>query len=378
LAALLTASAPLGARAEPGVSTSTAARTSTAAPDVGTRLLNTGARMASAALGGDVQEVLDVLPAPSPALAATMAAMALTRWGRRSGVNAGGFNLVADLVFWAGAVALPVLYVMPLFGDEVSQPLELRRTVELDSRIYLLTYDKSSPLTGAFQREPSGLGLGYDFALRYNHPTLGLLAGGELTFQESEIAGNTFVDVTGFFVKLDLKVGIDLARLAGELFGWDALLRHRLTARIGPSVFHNWVISAEDRGAFNFEARDPTLNDAVGLATGLGWEAIAELDVDLGWLGGLNVLGQVGQYPLLSFAEPRGDDAALLVLIGFDDLRGGDSYEWQRLIVTLDLPFFGFSQDGTLSVGGQLSRLEAGTGAAVDNRGLSVGGSWRW
>ena len=161
MAALLTASTPLGARAEP-VGTSTGVSTATAAPDVGTRLLNTGARMASAALGGDVQEVLDVLPAPSPALAATMAAMALTRWGRRSGVNAGGFNLVADLVFWAGAVALPVLYVMPLFGDEVSQPLELRRTIELDSRIYLLTYDKSSPLTGAFQREPSGLGLGYE------------------------------------------------------------------------------------------------------------------------------------------------------------------------------------------------------------------------
>lgn len=356
------------------VATATPTGTTTRSVD----LLGVASDVGGAALRGDAQGVIDALPPPSPMLAAAMGTMALSRWGRHSGLTAGGSNLVFDLFFYGSLVAIPALYISAFFEDQVVRGQPLSESIELDARVYLLDYSKSSPLTGAFQREVEGLGLGYDFALRYLHPTWGLLLGGELTFQQSEIDGNDFVNVTGFFVKMDAKVGLDVARLIGSATDTRWIKKHRLSARAGPSLFHNWVVMGQDAGAFSFDDRDEDLNRVVGLATGFGLEAVAELDVDLGFLGGINVTAQYGTYPVLGFPDILGNDAALVTLIGFDDLQGGDGYTWQKISVTLDLPLLGFAQDGTLNVGGQLGKLEAGTGASVSNRGLSLGGSWRW
>ncbi len=372
LAALIALAGVLPARAQ--VATTT---TATRGPDV-LGLAGVAGDVASAALRGDTQGMIDALPPPSAGLAGAMGVMALSRWGRRSGLTAGGANLVFDLFFFTSVAAIPLIYGLSMFGDSEVRPEALDSSVELDARVYLLDYAKSSPLTGAFQREVEGLGIGYDFAVRYLHPEWGLLLGGELTFQESEIDGNDYINLTGFFVKVDAKVGLDLARLIGTLTDTRWIKSHRLSARAGPSVFHNWVVMGQDVGAFSTDARDEDLNRLVGLATGVGIEAVAELDVDLGFLGGINVTAQYGTYPALSFPPILGNDAALVTLVGFDDLQGGDTYTWQKISVTLDLPLIGFAQDGTLNIGGQLGKLEAGTGASVNNRGLSIGGSWRW
>lgn len=348
------------------------------AAEGGPNLLGTSSEVAAAALKGDVQGMIDALPAPSPALAASFAGMALARLALKSGVNAGGTGIVFNMMFWLPAIGVPFMYLAPLWSERALQADVLTRSVELDARMYLLTYDKKSPLTGQLRREPNGFGLGYDFAGRYSHPEYGLIAGGELTFQQTEIDGNDWANVSGFFIKVDPKVGIDLARLVGWATDFTWLRRQRISARVGPSLFHNWVYMGEEGGLFSTRPRDSRLNRGLGVASGTGYELVGEVALDLGWVGGIKVNAQRGVYPNLSFPEASGGDAALFALIGFDDLRAGDSYTWQRLSIDLDLPFLGFSPDGALTLGGQLSRLEAGTGAAVNNRGLSIGGSWRW
>lgn len=359
-------------------STRSAAPAMAAPPSGDPDLLGTAVEAALAASKGDAQGVVNALPRPAPGIAAAFAAMGLSRLALKSGINAGGTGLFFNGLFWISAIGIPFAYLTPFFAEKKPQPDIIATAVELDARVYLLTYDKKSPLTGSFKREPSGLGLGYDFAARYSHPEYGFLAGGELTFQQSEIDGNDFVNVSGFFVKLDAKVGWDAARFLGWLADWDWLRRQRLAVRVGPSVFHNWVYMGEEGGLFSSRPRNARLNRGLGLATGLGYEVSAEASLDFGWVGGVRVMAQRGDYPSLSFPEVSGNDAALFVLIGFEDLRGGDRYVWQRVMVDLDFPLVGFSKSGTLTLGGQLSRLEAGTGAAVNNRGFSLGGSWRW
>jgi hypothetical protein len=349
---------------------------STTAPSA-LELVGTAAAVAQGALEGGVQGAIDALPPPSPLLPVGMGMMALGNLALRSGVNAGASNVVFGVMYWGGLLSIPASFVLPFFEGRTPRTLDLDADLELEARIYLLSYDKASPLTGAFAREPEGLGVGYDWGLRYSHPRFGLLAGGDFTFQQSNIDANDFVQITAFFAKFDPKIGLDLARLLGWATDWSWLRRQRLSVQIGPSFFSNWIWLTEQGGIFVTRPREADLNFSIGLASGTGYELVGEASLDFGWVGGVKVIGQMGSYPSLSFPELRGRDAGLVALVGFDDLRGGDRYEWRRLIVSLDIPFVGFAKDGTLTVGGQLSQLEAGTGASVNNRGLSLGGSWR-
>ena len=65
-------------------------------------------------------------------------------------------------------------------------------------------------------------------------------------------------------------------------------------------------------------------------------------------------------------------------MVGFDDLRTGDEYSWQKVGLELNIPFLGFAKEGTINLGGQLTRYENNKGSGVNNRGVSVGGSWRF
>lgn len=338
----------------------------------------TAASIAAGAAEGGFQGAIDAFAGPTRLLPAGMALMALGGMAQRSGFNAGASNFLFGLFYWAGAIAIPVSYVMPFVEGRDQRVPSLETSWQLDTRIYLLTYDKKSPLTGAFAREPSGLGIGYDWSFGYSHPNWGLLLDAALTWQQSDIDSNDFIEITAFFMKADLRAGVDLMRPLGTITGVDWIKRQRLAVQIGPSFFRNWIWLTETGGFFVSRPRDAELNVSLGLAEGVGYELVGELDVDLGIIGGFKVIGQLGSFPSLKFPELRGRDAGLVALVGFDDLRAGEKYEWRRLTVVLNIPFVGFAKDGALTVGGQLSELQAGTGASVNNRGLSLGGTWRW
>ena len=57
--------------------------------------------------------------------------------------------------------------------------------------------------------------------------------------------------------------------------------------------------------------------------------------------------------------------------VGFDDLRAGSTYTWQRFKAELELPI-DYSRYGGLFLGGQFLRYENNFGSGVDNRGISL------
>ncbi|MBM4362436.1 MAG: hypothetical protein FJ104_07125, partial [Deltaproteobacteria bacterium] len=241
---------------------------------------------------------------------------------------------------------------------------------------YALDYTKESALTGAAART-EGFGLGYDITYSYDHPTLGLMAYGNFTWQQSELDANDFVYVTNYFVKTDAQVGLDLARLLATLTGSKYLAAQRMYGRIGPSLFHDWVRMG-DHGSTGDIAYVDHLNEGVALVTGLGYEAAAEIDFRFPYdLGGLRFDFERGTYPSLNFPRATPQEAALIQLVRFDDLRAGSSYTWQRLKLELEIPAV-FTRNGGVGIAGQIFKYENDRGTGVNNRGLSIAYNWRW
>lgn len=179
--------------------------------------------------------------------------------------------------------------------------------------------------------------------------------------------------VSNNFFKADLQVGWDFATLlaAGNPRSWWT--EQSLYVRGGGSFFHDWI-SSRDVGSTNNVRYtiDNPLNRSVALMTAWGYEVAAEVDIRFPFsLGGLHFKFERGTYPGLSFPSLDARDAAFVALVGFDDLRAGDTYSWQRMKLELELPI-NYSRHGGFFVGGQLASLENNYGSGVDNRGLSL------
>ncbi|AKT43806.1 hypothetical protein [Chondromyces crocatus] len=250
----------------------------------------------------------------------------------------------------------------------------------IEASVYALDYSKKSALTGSLNREPSGgfLGnnLGYDFGYSYIHPTVGIVGYGHLTLQQTSISRTDFLQVSSSFFKADAQAGFDAIRFLSKGKKDSYWSQHTAFFRAGPSMFHNWILSRDVSAPGVGAAVDNPLNNSIGLVTGLGYELAAELDFRFpevfGWsLGGVHFKFERGSYPALSFPDLNPRQGAFVALIGFDDLRQGDSYTWQRLKLELELPI-NYSRAGGLFFGGQLVSYENNFGSGVDNRGLSL------
>lgn len=276
-------------------------------------------------------------------------------------------------------ISVGMLVLAPFFGGkhkEMTGP----SVHHVDLSVYALDYSKKSALTGALQREPSGsfLGnnLGYDLGYTYIHPSYGIVGYGHSTLQQTSIDQGEYVQVSSSFFKADAQVGLDAVRLLSRGKRDSYWAQHTAFFRGGPSLFHNWLITRDTSSPGAGAAADNPLNNSIGLATGLGYELAGELDFRFpqikGWsTGGLHFLFERGSYPALSFPALNARDGAFVALIGFDDLRQGSSYTWQRLKLELELPL-DFSRYGGVFLGGQLAKYENNFGSGVDNRGISL------
>jgi hypothetical protein len=255
----------------------------------------------------------------------------------------------------------------------------------VDVSAYLLDFSTKSALTGAVTREPVGglfANLGYDFAYTYTHPTNGLVGYAHTTWQQTSLATSKYLIVSNEFLKLDAQVGFDLIRFLTAGDTSNTLAKHAANVRIGPSLFHDWIYSRDVGNQKEAANVDNPLNNVVPLVTGLGYELAAELRYELpsvgAWsLGSLRFDFERGSYPSVRFPALDPRDAAFVAMVGFDDLRKGSSYAWQRMKLAYEPPF-GFSRAGTLLIGGQLASFENNEGSGVDNRGLSIDYSFRY
>jgi hypothetical protein len=268
------------------------------------------------------------------------------------------------------------LVLAPFIGSEKVKEIDGPTVHHLDTSVYALDYSKKSALTGSFAREPQGgfLGnnLGYDLTYTYIHPRYGVVGYGHLTLQQTSIADTNYLDISSSFFKSDAQVGLDVIRLLSGGKKGSYWTQHTAYFRAGPSMFHSWVTSRDVGSSKAGAAVDNPLNNSVPLVTGLGYELAAELDFRFPyWLGGVHFKFERGTYPSLSFAQLDPRDSAFVALIGFDDLRTGSSYTWQRLKLELELPI-NYSRAGGISLGGQIAKYENNFGSGVDNRGISL------
>lgn len=295
-------------------------------------------------------------------------------------VNYGNFNPAALMGPPCKYVLTPLavvgLVVAPFVGgsrEEMKGP----SVHHLDMSVYALDYSKKSALTGQLNRTPSGsfLGgnLGYDLAYMYVHPRYGLLVRGAGTLQQTTIAEASYVNVSNNFAKLDAQLGVDLIRLLSGGDKSSYWSQHLAYVRFGPSFFHDWIVSRDVASKFTERSfvKNP-LNQSIGLVSALGYEIAAELDFRFPlFLGGLHLKFERGSYPSIKFPDLDARDGAFVALVGFDDLRAGSSYTWQRFKAELELPI-DYSRYGGLFLGGQFLRYENNFGSGVDNRGISL------
>ncbi len=247
----------------------------------------------------------------------------------------------------------------------------------LDLSAYALDYEKKSALTGTLHRKPQGSivgnNLGYDVGYTYIHPRVGLMAYGHVTLQQTSITRTDFLSVSNQFFKVDAQVGLDLIRLLSGGRKDSYWTQHNAFVRAGPSFFHDWIVS-RDVGSdtdVRYMLANP-LNQSIALVSAGGYEIAAEVDFRFPLsLGGFHFKFERGTYPSITFPTLNPRDSAFVALVGFDDLRAGDSYTWQRLKAELELPI-DFSRWGGLLLGGQLLRYENNFGTGVDNRGISL------
>ncbi|EYF07205.1 hypothetical protein [Chondromyces apiculatus] len=303
--------------------------------------------------------------------------------GRVDGTGAFG----AGCTYFLVPLSLGLLVAGPFLSllDETEE-LKGTTTHHLDLSVYALDYQKKSALTGSFAREPSGgiLGnnLGYDLGYTYIHPRWGVMGYGHFTLQQTSIARSDYLQVSSAFVKADAQVGLDAVRLLSGGKKDSYWSQHTAFFRIGPSFFHNWILSRDVSAPGAGASVDNPLNNSIPLVTGGGYELAAEVDFRFpelfGWsLGGVHFKFERGSYPGLSFPDLNPREGAFIAVIGFDDLRQGDSYTWQRLKLELELPI-NYSRSGGLYLGGQLVSYENNFGSGVDNRGLSLDYRYRW
>ncbi len=295
-------------------------------------------------------------------------------------VNYGNFNPAALMGPPCKYVLTPLavlgLVVAPFVGgsrEEMKGP----SVHHLDMSVYALDYTKKSALTGQLNRTPSGSflsgNLGYDLAYMYMHPRYGILVRGAGTLQQTTIAEASYVNVSNNFAKLDAQIGIDLIRLlsGGDKSSYWA--QHLAYVRFGPSFFHDWIVARDVASKFTERSfvKNP-LNQSIGLVSAVGYEIAAELDFRFPlFLGGLHVKFERGSYPSIKFPDLNARDGAFVALVGFDDLRAGSTYTWQRFKAELELPI-DYSRYGGLFLGGQFLRYENNFGSGVDNRGISL------
>lgn len=291
--------------------------------------------------------------------------------------GSGGFGAACTYVLLPLNVAMLVL--APFTSGETEEMKETS-VHHLSTSVYALDYEKKSALTGTFNRAPSGgfLGynLGYDVGYTYIHPTMGLVGYGHLTLQQSSMASTRYLQVSNSFFKGDAQVGLDLVRLLSGGRQDSYWAQHTAFARGGLSFFHDWIISRDVGTPEESAAVDNPLNNSIGLVTGVGYEIAAEVDFRFpdihGWsTGGVHFKFERGSYPSLSFPALDPREAAFVALIGFDDLRQGSTYTWQRLKLEVELPI-NYSRAGGFFLGGQLVSYENNFGSGVDNRGLSL------
>lgn len=305
-------------------------------------------------------------------------------------VNYGNFNPAVALgppcKYFFVPLSIAGLILGPFSSPKVEE--EKGPTVHhLDLSIYALDYSKKSALTGQLRREPSGSffgnNLGYDLGYTYIHPKYGLVAYGHGTLQQTTVAEASYVNVSNNFLKMDGQLGLDLVRLlsGGDPDSWWT--QHTAFFRIGPSFFHDWVVMRDTSGKLTDRSyvKNP-LNQSIGLVSALGYEIAAEVDFRFpainGWsLGGVHLDFERGSYPSISFPDLNPRDAASVALVGFDDLRAGDTYTWQRFKAELELPL-NWSRMGGLFLGGQLIRYENNFGTGVDNRGINISYRYRY
>ncbi len=326
------------------------------------------AKQAGRIAGVDVDHLDDLgEKAAYPYEAGGVLGFAIAEYAQRTGYND---LLYFTYIMYAGALAPLAFALNPGDAKNGRAP----RGHKLDSSIYTLAFEKKSALTGALQRQPSGLALGYDFKYQYVHPDWGWTVGADVTWQQTNIDESEFIYLTGFFAKLDLPLGADLARLAGHAAGSSWLKRQRLMVRAGPSAFWNWIRVGDYATDVPLAKR---ISDNIGLASGYGFAFDGELDVELvpGIVRGVGRFER-GQYPKISTSKITGNQGALLAIIAFDDLRGAKSYTWQRLAVGLDFPIGQTAK--SLGLAGDFSRLETNSGTGVSNRGVSIKMKWRW
>lgn len=288
----------------------------------------------------------------------------------------GGFGVGCTYVIAPISVILLVLAPFNVMGESETPEMTGPSVHHIDASIYALDYSKKSALTGSFAREPSGgfLGnnLGYDLAYTYIHRKFGVIGYGAATLQQTSISSTRYLEVSSSFFKADVQTGLDVIRLLSGGDPSSFWSQHVAYLRGGPSFFHNWILSRDVGTPGAGAAVDNPLNNSVPLVTGLGYELAAEVDLRFPYsLGGVHFKFERGTYPSLSFPELNARDGAFVALIGFDDLRAGDTYTWQRLKLELELPI-GYSRSGGLYLGGQLARYENNFGSGVDNRGLSL------
>ena len=272
--------------------------------------------------------------------------------------------------------ATVISMVLAPFFTEKTPELDGPSIHHFDSSVYALDYSKKSALTGSFARQPSGgffnNNLGYDATYTYIHRTLGIVGYAHGTLQQTSIASTDFLEVSSSFFKGDAQIGLDLIRLLSGGKKNSYWSQHVAYVRGGPSFFHNWVTSRDVGSPKQGAAADNPLNNSVALVTGLGYEIAAEVDFRFPlWLGGVHFKFERGSYPALTFPALNPRDSAFVALIGFDDLRAGSTYTWQRLKLDLELPI-NYSRKGGVSVGGQLAKYENNFGSGVDNRGISI------
>ncbi|HSN97522.1 MAG TPA: hypothetical protein VLS89_04455 [Candidatus Nanopelagicales bacterium] len=295
--------------------------------------------------------------------------------GRVDGTGAFG----AACTFVLVPLSVIGLVVAPFVGGKTEE-LTGPTVHHLDISVYALDYSKRSALTGSFNREPSGgfLGnnLGYDLGYTYIHPALGFVGHGHLTLQQTSIASTQYLQVSSSFFKGDAQAGFDLVRFLSGGRKDSYWSQHTAFVRGGLSFFHNWIMSRDVGAPGQGAAVDNPLNNSIPLVTGVGYELAAELDFRFpevhGWsTGSVHFAFERGSYPVLSFPDLDPRDGAFVALIGFDDLRQGSSYTWQRLKLELELPI-NYSRAGGVFLGGQLVSYENNFGSGVDNRGLSI------
>ncbi len=268
------------------------------------------------------------------------------------------------------------LVAAPFIGEDTSE-LDGPSFAQVDLSVYALDYEKKSALTGTLQRQPEsgviGSNLGYDAGLTLVTPKIGFLQYAHTTLQQTLVSESEFMRVSNNFFKADAQLGWDFAALLGGGDKQSWWTQQSIYVRGGGSFFHDWINSRDTGSKSDVRYTiDNPLNRSVALMTAWGYEVAAEADIRFPFsLGGLHFKFERGTYPILSFPSLDARDAAFVALIGFDDLREGETYTWQRMKLELELPI-GYSRHGGFFVGGQLASLENNYGSGVDNRGVSL------